>query len=253
MRSQATVTAAFFLILMAACIPAPAADAPVAGQADFEYSLTLASGMPSPGQEVVVALVGGSGQPGVGPVRWSLSGSGAPFRGAGVRDQSGLEYAFTPTGPGSYTVQAEFRDPRGTYIASSLQIVISSPAVSQGVTPPAGAPPMLQPQTAIPLATMPEVQPDTIGASLTMNSPQARVGQPVTFAFDSGGEVPPAGSLVDWEVFGSPATDIVASGRYKGVLTLVPAVQGTFLVKAEMRCPLGNLLGRVTRRVVVVP
>lgn len=224
-----------------------------------EYSLAINPEMPVLGQEMVVSLVGGNGQPEVGPIRWTLSGSGAPFADAGVKDRDGLEYALTPNGSGSFTVRAEFQTPQGVRIKLSLQLVVGDFTAARGVTSKDTQPQLMyprnsepQPQVVPPTMTQ-TVEPDTWGTTLSIEPAQPRVGQQVTLIYDNGEYSPPNGSAVRWNVSGGTIGALTSSGQYKSVLTFVPESRGPFVVRAEMYCPVGNLLGRITQQFVAEP
>ncbi len=212
------------------------------------YFLTIAPAMPAAGQETVVSLSSASGQVRVGAVRWTLTG--APATNARAVGPGGSQYAFTPSGLGSYIVQAEFQDAQGMYITSSMEIVIGGGASSRTVLPqgiPApdqNAFPPVQPyQPAIPAG--PGNLPRIAEMRVAVNPPQPRIGQPTAFTFDFGNPLP-AGTEVRWNVSGGGANNMGYSGRSKEVCTFTPTGQGPYVVEATLVDAGGSMLGKVT-------
>ena len=231
-KTMLLAVAAFFL----GCAVQPAqAGAPFAVDAGVQtvepdYYLAFRPSMPSPGQELTVFLASRTALPAGTTIRWNLSG--APFSNAGVKDPKVIEYSFTPSGPGSYAVTAEFHDAQGRLFGSStLEIVIGGGFSSQHE------------------ALVSQPAPDMY---LGISPAQPRIGQPVSFTFNYGSALP-AGSEVRWAASGGPISGEAVGGVNKETYTFTPSGQGPFMIQARLLNAQAILIGEVSLGFIPVP
>lgn len=190
-----------------------------------DYYLTFSPALPMPGQEVVVSLAAKSGLPAIESIRWNLSG--APVVSSGAK---GAQYAFTPSGQGSYLVQADFRDPQGVSVSSTLEIVIGGSMTSQ----------------------MPGEIPLDAEMNLGVSPAQPRIGQLVTFTFRYAKGIPNDGE-VRWNVSGGAVADKNITGKNKESCSFTPTGQTAYYVEATLHDGRGALLGEVNLGFIPIP
>lgn len=231
--------AAVLLALMAACalFPRVCAGSPAVGDGvvyqivEPEYYLAFSPAMPEPGKEVTVRLMSKSGQPYTNPVKWILSG--APARNAGKSGANASSCSFTPIGAGSYFVTAEFRDPRGVHVSTTLELVIGP-----GFAPlDAGA------------ASMPVMAADMF---IDIAPAQPRVNQAATFTLRASGGIP-EGAEIRWNVAGGAVANKAVSGRQNENFTFVPGNRGAFTVKATLHDARGYAMAEISLGFVPLP
>ena len=241
MRTNSLVHIALFslAVFLAGLFPrmADAVDITTGTETGLDYYLTVSPSHPQVGASVTISLVPKPGLPAIGAVNWTLSG--APSSNANVVPGSPTMYSFTPNTPGSYFIDANFRDPRGGNTTATMELVIGAglPDVTTFPVPPgytAGQP----------------VSPDQLYITVEPNQPN--IGQPVIFTLHFPGGFH-QGTQVRWEFAGGPITNQSSSGVHNEVCVFTPSAQTSYYVRAAVVDQRGYMTGEVSLGFFLIP